>query len=124
MREQYIKAGPAIRQFEELARSCAGTWTGVAYGKALQLLKDAPKVDPVHAAGGCYCRECQFWQEAESALVGKVMCCTGQGEIRIQKQPGDFCSSGKRSTSVAGRSPSVNQSKAVPPAGKEENWKG
>ena len=95
MREPYIKAGPVIRQFEELVRSCAGTWSGVAYGRALQLLKDAPKEDPVYAAGGCYCQECVFWKEAASSLVGKVMCCTGQGDMRIQKKPEDFCSSGK-----------------------------
>ena len=26
----------------------------------IQALKKAPTIDPVHAAGGCYCRECAF----------------------------------------------------------------
>ena len=95
MDRSYIKATPVIQEFERLTKARVGTWTGVAYGNALQLLKDAPKVDPVHVAGGCYCQECEFWQEAESSLIGKVMCCTGQGDAHIQKQPGDFCSSGK-----------------------------
>lgn len=25
-----------------------------------QLIDNAPTIDPVHAAGGCYCRECAF----------------------------------------------------------------
>ena len=24
-------------------------------------IDDAPSIDPVHAAGGCYCWECKYW---------------------------------------------------------------
>lgn len=42
-----------------------------------------------------HCGECRFWEKCESSLVGEVMCCTGQGDCKIQKEPGDFCSQGK-----------------------------
>lgn len=60
------------------------------------ILRGVPTVDPVHAAGACYCGECKHWQKAHSSLIGEVMCCTGQGSVRIQKAADDFCSSGER----------------------------
>ena len=42
------------------------------------------------------CKDCKFWEEFESSLIGKVMCCTGQGSARIQKSADDFCSFGER----------------------------
>lgn len=40
----------------------------VAYHFAID---DIPTVDPVHAAGGCYCRECKYYETTE---VGKDYC--------------------------------------------------
>ena len=45
-----------------------------------------------------YCKDCLFWAEYESSLLGKVMCCTGQGCVRIEKKADDFCSYGERRT--------------------------
>ena len=42
------------------------------------------------------CQECRFYEKCESSLLGEVMCCTGQGDMRIQKNPNDFCSCGER----------------------------
>lgn len=55
----------------------------------------APAVDPVHAAGACYCQECRHWEECD-ALYGKEMVCTNQGCMKVAKRPNDFCSRGER----------------------------
>ena len=55
-----------------------------------------PTVDPVHAAGGCYCRECKHYEEV-TAVYGKDMVCTNQGCMKVAKLPDDFCSRGERS---------------------------
>lgn len=43
-----------------------------------------------------HCGECRHWEKCESSLIGEVMCCTGQGDCKIQKDAGDFCSRGER----------------------------
>lgn len=36
-------------------------WLSDADGlAAVQLVSTAPTIDPIHAAGGCYCRECKY----------------------------------------------------------------
>lgn len=60
-----------------------------------QAIKDAPTVDAVEVVR---CGECRFYQVAQSSLIGEVMCCVGQGDMRIQKEPDDFCSYGERRT--------------------------
>lgn len=42
------------------------------------------------------CKECKLWEKIESSLLGEVMCCTGQGDVKIQKAADDFCSYGER----------------------------
>lgn len=97
MSAQYIKAEPVIRQFEELTRSRAGTWTGVAYGNALQLLKDAPKEDPVHAAGGCYCKECKHWNPVHEHIPHyECGVFNGNYDHGYPTKADDFCSYGER----------------------------
>ena len=27
------------------------------------MIKSRPTIDPIHAAGGCYCRECRYYDE-------------------------------------------------------------
>ena len=60
---------------------------------ALNLLEKLPRVDNKEVV---YCKECLFWEEYTSSLVGKVMCCTGQGCMRIHKTENDYCSVGER----------------------------
>lgn len=56
-------------------------------------IKKAPTIDPVHAAGGCYCRECKHGYER----VGrKPYGCYLHGKSGITlHEPNDFCSDGE-----------------------------
>lgn len=36
---------------------------GVATDFGTHLLRHMPTIDPIHAAGGCYCRECRYYDE-------------------------------------------------------------
>ena len=45
-----------------------------------------PTIDPVHAAGACYCRECKHWQEPYDYCK----------EFAAERNQGDFCSYGQR----------------------------
>lgn len=48
------------------------------------LIENSPTVDPVHAAGGCYCREC--------ILHGD---CLTEGTFHIARIENPFCCGGK-----------------------------
>lgn len=54
-------------------------------------IEDAPAIDPVHAAGGCYCRECIYW--ANDRSVPQNCLCLETGNYT---DPDDFCSRGER----------------------------
>ena len=45
-----------------------------------------PTIDPVTAAGACYCRECKHWQEHYDYCK----------EFAEERNQGDFCSWGQR----------------------------
>lgn len=49
-------------------------------------IEDAPTIDPVHAAGACYCRECKHWKEHYDYCK----------EFAAERNQGDFCSRGQR----------------------------
>lgn len=49
-------------------------------------------IDPVHAAGGCYCWECKYWGVF---LGGKEGSCRRVG-VLIWRNDDDFCSRGER----------------------------
>ena len=51
-------------------------------------VEQAPTIDPVHAAGGCYCRECKRFEGDEFMKY-----C---GEYGGLVKPDDFCSRGQR----------------------------
>lgn len=54
------------------------------------MVDDEPTVDPVHAAGGCYCKECKFWD-------GYGRCETPDNGLVLEfTKPNDFCSYGER----------------------------
>lgn len=54
----------------------------LAYGMA----ENAPTIDPVHAAGACYCRECKHWKEHYDYCK----------EFAAERNQGDFCSCGEK----------------------------
>ena len=58
-------------------------------------IKTMPAVDPVHAAGGCYCRECTYAEHLLNGAGKRYELCKyeDEGSIRF---PDDFCSVGKR----------------------------
>lgn len=51
-----------------------------------QCFDESPTIDPVHAAGACYCRECKHWQEHYDYCK----------EFAEERNQGDFCSRGQR----------------------------
>lgn len=65
--------------------------------EACEQIKLMRTVDPVHAAGGCYCRECVYYKICEEWDTGKRMLC----EIHHHSYLGHdgdeyFCSWGQR----------------------------
>lgn len=53
----------------------------------------APAIDPVHAAGGCYCWECVNGEEWENRYgVTGFLCSLFCADV----DPGGFCSHGRR----------------------------
>lgn len=55
----------------------------LAYGMA----ENAPAIDPMHAAGACYCRECRNYNKPRLGWCSHHM---------DRENPDDFCSWGKR----------------------------
>lgn len=65
------------------------------------LIRYAPTIDPVKAAGGCYCRECKYWKRAvntaDRQLVDWGFCekfLDSDSEEEINTVEKDFCSYG------------------------------
>ena len=69
-------------------------------GEIEAMLSELPTIDPVHAAGGCYCQECEFWEEQDwsGAYNGSGSLQRGGGcrLYTIGLLATDFCSRGKR----------------------------
>lgn len=79
-------------------------------GKEVVWVRDdvllAPTIDPVHAAGACYCRECSYWKRASELLPNNALPDFGycsanldpDTDIEKQVSESDFCSYGERRT--------------------------
>ena len=59
------------------------------------ILKAIPTIDPVHAAGGCYCRECMYAEHLFNGAGKRYELCKYEDEDSI-RFPDDFCSLGQR----------------------------
>lgn len=59
------------------------------------ILKAIPTIDPVHAAGGCYCRECMYAEHLLNGAGKRYELCKYEDEDSI-RLPDDFCSVGER----------------------------
>lgn len=69
-----------------------------------QYIDCTPTLDPVHAAGACYCRECTCWNRHDDILsdgrfpdwgyCSKML--DSDSEIEITTLENDFCSNGQR----------------------------
>lgn len=64
-------------------------------GVPLERIKNAPTIDPVKAAGGCYCRECRWGQMDD---ISTMHC----HKYHTHKQPDGFCSDGQRKEAAHG----------------------
>ena len=69
---------------------------------AINQINYQPTIDPVYAAGGCYCRECDLWNDWDSAgkkSLGTFVCScahwTGEDGHTVYTKPDDFCSYGE-----------------------------
>ena len=80
LKEQYIH-NKELRQ-----NIVARGWQG-----ALQLLYDAPTIDPVHAAGACYCWECKYFDPDENIAPNTGSC----SFVEMVRFFDDFCSKGE-----------------------------
>ena len=56
-------------------------------------IDDAPSIDPVHAAGGCYCWECKYWT---GGFDGRCLMHSRGKDVIWYSYASDFCSRGKR----------------------------
>ena len=66
-------------------------WLSDADGlAAVQLVSTAPTIDPIHEAGGCYCRECRYYHK--TSFSGEYLYRL-KGPVR--RAAYDFCSSGE-----------------------------
>lgn len=57
---------------------------------AIGVVQNAPTIDPVHAAGGCYCRECHFYTDGR---------CFNPSVSRLgspRRKPDDWCNYSKQ----------------------------
>lgn len=59
----------------------------------LESIDDTPSVDPVHAAGGCYCRECKYQSYDEE--YSKCWCNRDLGCRAVRADGLGFCDQGE-----------------------------
>lgn len=93
-----------MAELEELARNrvCDTPSNSPAYMRYVAQLNertylkhkvaDAPTIDPVHAAGGCYCNKCKFACIGENEVESWCYCKMTNRNINLT----DFCSWGQR----------------------------
>ena len=58
-------------------------------------IDNAPTIDPVHAAGGCYCGECKY-RTKDTQWTRAGFCGRRDAGPMMIARPDDFCSYGKR----------------------------
>ena len=65
---------------------------------SLVLLKTQEKIDPIHVAGGCYCKECVYYKSYEFPESNKKIyqCYNQCASYLEERKPHDFCSRGKK----------------------------
>lgn len=76
--------------------------TADVFADVVSELDEFPTIDPVHASGACYCRECTYWNRHDDILpngrfpdwgyCSKML--DSDSEIEITTPENDFCSFG------------------------------
>lgn len=80
----------------ELCNFNAESKTEFCVEDAERIVQNAAEIDPVHAAGACYCHECRMRQGLEAEKT--VLC--GYHNCAMRKD--DFCSLGKKEEKTNG----------------------
>lgn len=80
--EEFKKTMELIRKGETHLDTLAEGFT-----EADRVIRALPTIDPVHAAGACYCRECRNYNKPRLGWCSHHM---------DRENPDDFCSYGKR----------------------------
>lgn len=80
--EEFKKTMELIRKGETHLDTLAESFT-----EADRVIRALPTIDPVHAAGACYCRECRNYNKPRLGWCSHHM---------DRENPDDFCSWGKR----------------------------
>lgn len=74
---------------------CSGFEGAVSEGEMDRMayqISAAPTINPVHAAGACYCRECKNNPDLKTRTKGMLWCRQWHKEVKQD----DFCSYGER----------------------------
>lgn len=97
--EEFKKTMELIRKGETHLDTLAEGFT-----EADRVIRALPTIDPVHASGACYCRECTCWNRHDDILpdcrfpdwgyCSKML--DSDSEIEITTLENDFCSRGQR----------------------------
>lgn len=61
----------------------------------LESIDEQPIIDPVHAAGGCYCGECKY-RTKDTQWTRAGFCGRRDAGPMMIARPDDFCSRGER----------------------------
>ena len=90
MRWVLIDANALSKKWQDMLDIKTGEKEEIAVYKIFEILikrlSQEPTIDPVHASGACYCRECKHWQEPYDYCK----------EFAAERNQGDFCSYGQR----------------------------
>lgn len=103
--ERLIDADAAKIRFANYREDCINEDdinTADVFADVVSELDEFPTIDPVHASGACYCRECTYWNRHDDILpngrfpdwgyCSKML--DSDSEIEITTLENDFCSFG------------------------------
>lgn len=66
-----------------------------------RMIREAPTIDPVHAAGGCYCWECKY-RTKDTQWTRAGFCGRRDAGPMMIACPDDYCSRGERRKETEG----------------------
>lgn len=103
-----IDANALSKKWQDMLDIKTGEKEEIAVYKIFEILikrlSQEPTIDPVHASGACYCRECTCWNRHDDILpdgrfpdwgyCSKML--DSDSEIEITTLENDFCSWGQR----------------------------
>ena len=86
------KVGAFLKNLEDTKRE------RIMLGKIIDHIENQPTIDPIHAAGACYCRECEYYMERICRFYSPKRALTPCHTklLNVYMKPDDFCSYGSR----------------------------